>query len=113
MRLVIDQSSPVHPVSESRGGSTSVTDAGKSLCIISDGWSLLELLLIHSCVHPDIDVEGLSGTNPSFLVFRVRSPFSRDSKVSTKYSLKLFMNFIKLEKHLCCKVLLSLKILYI
>ena len=39
-RLVFDQSSPVHPVSESRGGSMSVTDertkdGRKSSCLIS------------------------------------------------------------------------------
>ena len=35
-RLVFDQSSLVHPISESRGGSTSVTE---------DGWNRTEMLM--------------------------------------------------------------------
>ena len=38
-RLFFDQSSPVHPVSESRGGSLSVTHGRKSSCLILDLFS--------------------------------------------------------------------------
>ena len=63
-RLVFDQSSPVHPISESRGGSTSVTKNGerrtderKYLCLIQDfGGLFLELPASQStylCDGPD------------------------------------------------------------
>ena len=35
-RLVFDQSSPVHPISESKGGTLSVTYERKSLCLLLD-----------------------------------------------------------------------------